>query len=138
MDVEITIKKRLGERAQHEVAQIVRAHIDQHYDDAVRLDRICSDLGVSVRTLQRRFQARYHLTITEYLKDVRFASAWRELRATDPTMNTVTAIALRNGFTHLGRFSTEFRQRFGHSPSAWLRTTNASDMSEPDFSLSIP
>ena len=36
---------------------------------------------------------------------------------------TVTAIALRWGFTHLARFSGQYRARFGELPSQTLSTT---------------
>jgi len=36
---------------------------------------------------------------------------------------TVTDIALRSGFLELGRFSVEYRQMFGESPSETLRQT---------------
>jgi AraC-like DNA-binding protein len=34
--------------------------------------------------------------------------------------STVTQVALDNGFTHLGRFSVAFHQRFGETPSERL------------------
>jgi AraC-like DNA-binding protein len=33
----------------------------------------------------------------------------------------VTVLAMGFGFTHMGRFAVEYRQRFGESPSETLR-----------------
>lgn len=68
------------------------------------------------RTLQRSFRKYFDLTITAYLKTVRLDATRRELLAAHPSENTVAEIALRHGLTHLGRFSVEFRDRFGESP----------------------
>jgi AraC-like DNA-binding protein len=38
---------------------------------------------------------------------------------------TVGDVAMRHGFTHLGRFSVEYRRRFGEAPSATLARRRA-------------
>jgi transcriptional regulator GlxA family with amidase domain len=35
--------------------------------------------------------------------------------------NHVAGVALRWGFAHMGRFSNEYKQRYGESPSKTLR-----------------
>jgi len=76
--------------------------------------------GVGARTVQRSFREYFDLTITDYLNAVRLDAAHRELAAAQPAQDSVTAIALRSGFSHLGRFSVEFRKRFGESPRETL------------------
>jgi AraC-like DNA-binding protein len=39
----------------------------------------------------------------------------------EPDSVTVATVAMQWGFSHLGRFSVEFKQRFGESPSEMLR-----------------
>ena len=58
----------------------------------------------------------------EYLREIRLKRAREALLAADPCSATsVTEIALDSGFVHLGRFSSEYRNRFGESPSQTLR-----------------
>jgi AraC-like DNA-binding protein len=44
-----------------------------------------------------------------------------ELKASGPDSVTVTQVAGRWGFVHLGRFASAYRRKFGESPSATLR-----------------
>ncbi|MCD2191783.1 helix-turn-helix domain-containing protein [Actinomycetospora endophytica] len=49
--------------------------------------------------------------------------AHRDLQAADPTRgDRVATVAQRWGFAHLGRFSLDYRHRYGHSPSETLRS----------------
>ena len=46
-----------------------------------------------------------------------------ELTRADPWQVTVSEVAYRWGFTHLGRFAGAYRERFGETPSQTLRST---------------
>jgi len=107
------------------IARQTQDYIEKHYDLAVRIEDLCLVTGVGVRTLQRCFKENFNVTITKYLKSVRLDAAYVELNASDPVGCTVAAIALRHGFTHLGRFSVEFREHYGQTPSATLVTQNS-------------
>jgi transcriptional regulator GlxA family with amidase domain len=108
--------------ARTRVAKLTQEVIEAHYKQPIRIEDLCRVTGVGIRTLQRSFRAYFDITITEYLAAVRLDAAYRELYATYPQQDTVTAIALRHGITHVGRFSVDFRQRFGESPSKLLAT----------------
>ena len=103
------------------VAERARTFIDRHFREPIHLADICRSVGISVRTLQRCFKQCYGVTITSYLKSVRLDAACLDLIASNPSRETVTRIALRNGCSHLGRFSTEFRERFGQVPREVLK-----------------
>ena len=77
--------------------------------------------GVSVRALQEGFRRQLGTTPMEYVRSCRLEAAHRALRAADPSEASVTDLATAAGFTHLGRFSVDYRKRFGCSPSATLR-----------------
>lgn len=105
---------------QRRVAKLAQEFIEEHYGEAVCMEDLCRETGFGVRTVQRCFREYFDLTITEYLKALRLDAARRELAVAHPSQHLVTEIALRHGFRHLGRFSVEFRQRFGESPSQTL------------------
>jgi transcriptional regulator GlxA family with amidase domain len=103
-------------KARIRVARLAQEYIEAHYSEAVHVEDLCRVTGVGVRTLQRCFREYFNLTVSDYLKTVRLDSARRELLAAHGSDTSVTRIAMHNGCTHLGRFSVEFRERFGQSP----------------------
>ena len=98
------------------IAKLAQEFIEEHHRETVCIEDLCHVTGVGVRTLQRCYREYFDVSISSYLKTVRLDAARRELTAAYPLEHSVTTIALRNGFTHLGRFSGEFRRRFGESP----------------------
>src|SRR5438270_101649 len=76
--------------------------------------------GVSSRTLQRQFLAFLRKTPRAMLRDISFERARRELLQGRPNAK-VMDIALRSGFPHCGRFSVEYRRRYGETPSQTLK-----------------
>src|SRR4029079_11922676 len=75
--------------------------------------------GTPARTLQRQFRTFLGKSPLDALRDIRFEAARRELLRGSPSAK-VAEIAARAGFTHFGRFSTEYRRRFGEKPSQTL------------------
>jgi len=55
-----------------------------------------------------------------YLRTARFGKVREALRRAEPE-ESITEIAARWGFSHMGRFSVEYRRRFGETPSTTLR-----------------
>ena len=98
------------------VAKVSQDYIESHYQEAVHLEDLCRVTGVGVRTLQRCFREYFDVPASSYLKTVRLDSARRALVTAHPSEASVTDIAMFHGCTHLGRFSVEFRERFGVSP----------------------
>lgn len=76
--------------------------------------------GVSARSLQASFRAALRTTPTAYIRSLRLERARADL-ADSGAVSTVTDVATRWGFTHLGRFAVDYRNRFGESPSSTLR-----------------
>jgi AraC-like DNA-binding protein len=78
--------------------------------------------GVSVRTLQAAFQTYVDMSPMAYLRNLRLERVHAELVASEPSYTTVTELAHRWGFPHLGRFAAAYSQRYGAHPSETLRS----------------
>jgi transcriptional regulator GlxA family with amidase domain len=94
----------------------MQAHPDHPFTTAT----LAEIAGVSVRTLQEGFRRHLGISPTDYLRQVRLACVHRDLRHSEPTQITVTEIAYRWGFAHLGRFAGAYRAKYGVPPSYTL------------------
>lgn len=94
--------------------------IEAHLDQPITLDDIAAAACTTPRSLQIAFRKFRDTTPMRYLRDARLARAHQDLLTAGPG-STVTDIALRWGFSHLGRFSQAYRARFGETPQATLR-----------------
>ncbi len=84
--------------------------------EPITLSNIAAEAGVNVRTLQNGFRQRYDLTPMQYLKNARLDAAHYRLN-TRQDRPSVTQVAFDCGFSHLGRFSRDYQNRFGALPS---------------------
>ena len=105
---------------QRRIAKKAEEYICENYRDSVHIEEICRETGVGLRTLQRCVRMYFDVTVTELIESVRMESAHRQLCSLRPEEFTVTQIALDNGFSHLGRFSVAYHERFGRKPSEHL------------------
>lgn len=99
--------------ARERLATSIRDLIDAELTSDLCLSDSCQQLGISIRTAERAFQIRFRETMSGYIKRARLDRARVLLESGLP----VTEAALDVGWMHLGRFSVEFKKRFGESPS---------------------
>lgn len=86
----------------------------------VSLAELAAAAGLSSRALQRQFRSFLGKTPREALTGIRFERARRQLLQGAPGTK-VMDVALRCGLSHFGRFSTDYRRRYGETPSQTLR-----------------
>jgi AraC-like DNA-binding protein len=94
-------------------------YMHSHLHAQVTLADIVEASGVPGRTLFRHFMDWRGVSPMRHLRNVRLAHARQALLRASPD-EYVTEIALNLGFTHMGRFSLEYRRHFGESPSETL------------------
>ena len=86
----------------------------------IGIAELAASAGLSARALQRQFKTFLGKSPHEALRDIRFDSARRQLLVGRPGTR-VMDVAVACGFPHFGRFSIEYRQRYGETPSQTLR-----------------
>lgn len=101
------------------------AYLHEHMDKPIYLADLCAVADTNERTLEHIFRRHYGLTPIRVLKLHRLNRARRLLKEPDDAIRTVRDAALRCGIWELGRFSVEYRQLFGESPSETFRGTSA-------------
>jgi AraC-like DNA-binding protein len=94
-------------------------YLNENLGSAIGLTEIVAASGVPGRTIFQHFRDFEGMSPMRYLRMLRFARA-RELLRSGSAEN-LAEIATGLGFTHMGRFSVEYRRRFGEKPSQTLR-----------------
>jgi AraC-like DNA-binding protein len=94
-------------------------YMHAHLDGPLTVGRLATTVGVAGRTLFKHFQDAHGTSPMRYARNLRFEKARQELLSAAGG-RTITEIATRYGFSHLGRFAVEYRLRFGESPSQTL------------------
>jgi AraC-like DNA-binding protein len=95
-------------------------YIDANLDDAIGLPEIAAACGVPGRTLTNHFRHFRGTSPMRYLRTARHERVRDALSRAEPE-ESVAEIAAKWGFTHMGRFSVDYRGRFDETPSATLR-----------------
>jgi AraC-like DNA-binding protein len=113
------LRSRKGAIAPRDVKRAVD-YLEARLDADVTLADLVEASGVPGRTLLKHFKDSKGVSPMRYLRNARFHQVRQALMAAQPG-ESVTTIAMRCGFAHMGRFSVEYRTRFGESPSETLR-----------------
>lgn len=93
-----------------------------HAFEALTLADMARVAGVSIRTLSAGFQVWRGTTPMRELREIRLAGARNDLLRGE---RSVSDVALRWGFGHLGRFAADYARRFGQHPSQTRRHRSA-------------
>ncbi|MGZ0714390.1 AraC family transcriptional regulator [Pseudomonas palleroniana] len=91
-----------------------------HAHEPLSIEQLAEHAGVSVRTLFAGFRDFCDTTPMAYLRNLRLEQVHLEL-SSQSREASVTDIAFKWGFAHLGRFAQEYKKRFGETPSTTLR-----------------
>lgn len=85
------------------------------------IEDISQAAGVGVRALQVAFQQFKETTPLNYLRRLRLENVRRELIAGKQERVSISDVARKSGFTHMGRFSLLYREAFGEMPTETLQ-----------------
>jgi AraC-like DNA-binding protein len=91
-----------------------------HMHESLLIRDHCKMFGVTYKTLERAFVQSVGVTPRQYLSIIRLSRARRLLLMERKGSTRIADVAMACGFDHLGRFSVNYRQWFGESPSQTL------------------
>lgn len=94
----------------------VEAFIEDNAHKAITINDLAAHAGVSTRSLFTGFKKYRNTTPMRYLKDIRLEFAYEDLKRASIGKDSVTNIAYKWGFNHLGYFSNDYKNRFGETP----------------------
>lgn len=96
----------------------VTEYLKAHYHENVSISELAKRAGMSVRQMERRFQATFKTTPRHYVMKLRILAACESLLNTD---QSITQIALKVGFYDHAAFSRQFSRIMGFSPRAYRK-----------------
>ncbi|MBC8948619.1 AraC-like DNA-binding protein [Xenorhabdus ehlersii] len=114
---ETPTNRRCSIRPRH--VRRVQEYLQAHAHEPITVEQLAQVAGVSLRSLYSGFKEFLNISPMQYLRDLRMAHVRTELLAGEAT--SVTGVALRWGFAHMGRFSAEYKARYGETPSKSLK-----------------
>src|SRR5262245_9808854 len=88
------------------------AYMRVHMQDRITLEDLAVTCGISQRALLKQFERFLGVSPIAHLMRMRLNAARTALQRSDGAV-AISEIAAQYGFTHLGRFPTEYRKAFG-------------------------
>ena len=94
-------------------------YIEENVKEDIELDTLSQISNMSIRSIYNAFSRVFSTTPKSYVKLVKLRSLRSDLL--QGQCRNITEVALDYGFSHLGRFSSDYRKRFGELPSETMR-----------------
>lgn len=107
-------------RARRRIVMCAMELVEESENLHMSVAELCLALGISARSLEYAFRDFCGLTPHQYIHLQRLRAARRALRESERSRGAVKAAAYGAGFRQLGRFSVQYRQFFGESPTDTL------------------
>lgn len=108
-------------QSNHIIIELSGKYIENNLSNKISMSDLSKLTGYSERSIQLVYQKHLNQTPTEYIEEKRLLKA-REMIETYKQYKKITEVAQEVGLVHLGRFSVNFRKRFGISPSVLARS----------------
>jgi AraC family ethanolamine operon transcriptional activator len=103
-----------------------RALLKQNINATYAIADMVEDLQVSKRTIQHGFKRYLGFTPKEYQQYIRLNGIRDTILSINDPKISLSEIAAKYNYFHLGHFSTEYKKFFGESPSETLRKVQCS------------
>ena len=119
----ITLSNRM-KLSDKETVHEVHTYIKEHFSQKITLDHLCSQFFCSRASLTRKFREKYHLSIHDYLCQVRLENGCRLLKTT--TMS-VGEVAYACGYNDQNYFTRAFSGKYGVTPMQYRKNALTED-----------
>lgn len=109
-------QQRISERKAYIInrLQYITQYVNNHYQEELNLTLIANQCNISKEYLARFFKKEMELTVENYISNVRAEHAYHELKR---SKNSLTQIAINNGFSSIRTMNRAFDKLYGESAS---------------------
>ncbi len=116
-----SVETPLGPTERHHVVRRAELYLEGRDEQSVRMEDLCQAACTSLSRLERAFRETFGVSPRRYLTLRRLAAVRRELLRRE-SHASITDVAMRWGFFHLGRFAQDYKALFAELPSQTLRS----------------
>ncbi|NNP71651.1 AraC family transcriptional regulator [Acinetobacter defluvii] len=109
--------RSLADSAEPIYIQKVKQFLIEHAQENITAEMILNVAGVSKSKLYEQFQHYYGTSPIAFLKKYRLQKIYQTLSIRQQQDFSISKLAYDWGFSHLSRFSQEYREEFGENPS---------------------
>ncbi|RLA73226.1 MAG: hypothetical protein DRG24_00840 [Epsilonproteobacteria bacterium] len=113
--------QRLLTKGEQTVATI-RDQVIHHMDVIVSVESLAAEYDVTTKTLQNGCKSLFGFTPIRFLRLLKLNLVRNDLIEGSPQTHTVLRVAQKWGFTHMGRFSSYYKELFLENPSDTLKS----------------
>jgi len=99
----------------------IRDQVFEHMDGKIDITSLAKQYHITDQTLQNSFKSLFGFTPKRFFLLLKLNMAHYDLMENSPDQSSVSKIALKWGFMHMGRFSGYYTELFGENPSQTLR-----------------
>ena len=138
-EIESQIRKEMVKLLEHEelqtpkltsgekIALKIRKKFYKNMDIKVDIKALASEYNVSEATLQNSFKSLFGFTPKIFFRQLKLNHVHYDLLEASPQTITVSKVAHRWGFRHMGHFSRYYTELFGENPSLTLEKSTANE-----------
>ncbi|HFD14022.1 MAG TPA: AraC family transcriptional regulator [Epsilonproteobacteria bacterium] len=119
LDTQALIPSKLTQG--EEISLQIRDQVYTHMDGKISISSLAQQYNVSDKTLQNSFKSLFGFTPKLFLRQLKLNLVHYELSNHTPREVTVSNIARKWGFAHMGRFSRYYTDLFCENPSITLK-----------------
>lgn len=105
------------------IALDIRDQVFHHMDGNISIGSLAKQYKISEQTLQNSFKSLFGFTPQYFLRVLKLNIVHQEFQKSQAAETTVSRVANKWGFKHMGRFSAYYKALFGVNPSQTLKGT---------------
>jgi len=108
-------------KSSEQIALKIREQLFHHMDTTISIENLTQLYNISDKSLQTAFKSIFGFTPVLFIRLMKLNLVYHELLKTDSPQVTVTRVAKKWGFKHMGRFSLYYKELFLEFPSETLQ-----------------
>lgn len=99
----------------------IRDKVFDHMDGKINIASLAKEHQISEQTMQKSFKSLFGFKPKHFFRLLKLNHIHYELMESSPDQSSVSKVAFKWGFTHMGRFSAYYAEFFGEKPSETLK-----------------